>query len=100
MATAVYTVNQIKNILTPILAKNGVRKAVLFGSYSKSNATEKSDVDLLVDSGLRGLQFVGLLDEIQSSLGKDVDLLDIRHIESGSPVDEEIRKTGVVLYEK
>lgn len=100
MATAVYTVNQIKNILTPILAKNGVRKAVLFGSYSKSNAIEKSDVDLLVDSGLRGLQFVGLLDEIQSSLGKDVDLLDIRHIESGSPVDEEIRKTGVVIYEE
>jgi hypothetical protein len=57
-------------------------------------------VDLLVDSGLRGLRFVGLLDDVQRAVGKDVDLFDVTHIESGSRIDREIRDTGVTVYEK
>ena len=78
----------------------GVRKAVLFGSYGKGTATEKSDVDLLVDSRLRGLHFVGFLDDIQRALGKDVDLFDVSHIQPDSLIDREIRQTGVTIYEK
>lgn len=100
MAPAVYTIPQLQNLLFPIFAQNGVKKAVLFGSYGKGTATEKSDVDLLVDSGLRGLRFVGFLDEVQSALGKDVDLFDVTHIEPGSLIDREIRSTGVTVYEK
>ena len=63
-------------------------------------ATEKSDVDLLVDSRLRGLHFVGFLDDIQRALGKDVDLFDVSHIQPDSLIDREIRQTGVTIYEK
>ena len=35
----VYTIEQIRNLLTPVFHKNNVRKAVLFGSYSKGKAT-------------------------------------------------------------
>ena len=48
----VYTVSQLQGILTPVFQKNRVRKAVLFGSYSKGQATNHSDVDIMVDSGL------------------------------------------------
>ncbi len=96
----VYTISQLKNTLTPVFDAHGVRRAVLFGSYGQGTATEKSDVDLLVDSGLRGLRFVGLLDEVQRAVGKDVDLFDVAHIESGSTIDREIRRTGVTVYEK
>ena len=48
----VYTINQIKLRISPILEEYGARKATLFGSYSQGKATEKSDIDLLVDSGL------------------------------------------------
>ena len=75
-------------------------KAVLFGSYSKGTAVPNSDVDLLVDSGLRGLRFVGLLGDVQEAVGKDVDLFDVTHIVPGSVIDREIQSTGVVLYEK
>ncbi len=99
MAT-IYTVPQLQQLLTPVLAENGVKKAVLFGSYGKGVATEKSDVDLLVDSDLRGLRFVGLLEQVQRLLGKEVDLFDVRHIEAGSLIDQEIQATGVTVYEK
>ena len=62
--------------------------------------TEKSDIDLLVDSGLKGLRFIGLLEEVQSVLDKEVDLFDVSHIEPGSLIDDEIRATGVTVYEK
>ena len=35
----VYTVAQLQSMLTPIFRKNRVRKATLFGSYSKGKAT-------------------------------------------------------------
>ena len=96
----VYTVPQLQAILSPVFDQYGIRRAVLFGSYGKGTATEKSDVDLLVDSGLRGLRFVGLLDDIQRAVGKDVDLFDVAHIQAGSRIDHEIRNTGVTVYEK
>ena len=96
----VYTVPQLRAILTPIFSRYGVRRAVLFGSYGKGIATEKSDVDLLVDSGLRGLKFVGFLDEVQRTVGKEVDLFDVTHIQAGSRIEREIRDTGITVYEK
>lgn len=97
---AVYTVPQLQQLLSPVLAENGVKKAVLFGSYGKGAATEKSDVDLLVDSDLRGLRFVDLMEQVQQLLGKKVDLFDVRHIETGSLIQREIQATGVTVYEK
>ena len=75
-------------------------KTVLFGSYGNGTASPKSDVDLLVGSGLRGLQFVGFLGDIQNVVGRDVDLFDVTHIIPDSLIDHEIQQTGIVLYEK
>jgi len=100
MTDTVYSYAQLKEMLTPVFSHNGVRKAVLFGSYGKGAASSKSDIDLLVDSGLRGLKFVGLLGEIIETVNKDVDLIDVTHIEKGSRIEREIDATGVLLYEK
>lgn len=96
----IYTIPQLQRILAPILTRYQVKKTVLFGSYGKACATDKSDVDLLVDSGLRGLRFVGLTEDIRAALQKDVDVFDVTHIEPHSLIDREIRDTGVTLYEK
>ncbi|WP_296571986.1 nucleotidyltransferase family protein [Ruminococcus sp.] len=93
-----YTIDQIQSILSPIFSGYQIRKAVLFGSYAKGTAEEKSDIDLLVDSGLKGLAFYGLLEDVVSALGKEVDLLDISQIDPNSEVDNEIAKTGVIIY--
>ena len=57
-------------------------------------------MDLLVDSNLRGLRFVGFMEEIRSAVDKEVDVFDITHIEKGSKIEEEIERTGVLLYEE
>lgn len=98
--SSIYTIAEIKDTVIPVFQSHGVQKAILFGSYGKGVATEKSDIDLLVDSGLRGLRFFGLLADLQDALGKDIDLLDVTSIEEGSLIDREIQNTGVVLYEK
>ena len=95
-----YTIEQLKQRLTPVFQENNVRKATLFGSYGKGQATTKSDVDLLVDSGLKGMRFFALLEDVCTSLDCEVDLIDVVDIVPNSPVDREIRRTGVVIYER
>ncbi len=95
-----YSVEQIKTRLAPVFQKNGVRRATLFGSYSKGRATSASDIDILVDSGLRGMSFFGLLEDVCQSVACSVDLIDTADVIPGSRVDDEIRRTGVVIYER
>jgi predicted nucleotidyltransferase len=96
----VYTENEIKERLCPVFRRYGVRRAVLFGSYGKGTADASSDIDILVDSGLRGLDFVDLIEDVRRATLKDIDLLDVTHVEKDSKVDQEIQKTGKVIYAK
>lgn len=93
-----YTLSELKNTLNPIFEQFGVRKAVLFGSYAKGLATPRSDVDLFVDSGLRGLAFFGLLDGVASALDAPVDLIDASQVDKGSAIEREIGQSGVQIY--
>ena len=97
---AVATIHSVTECLMPVLMQYDVHRAVLFGSVAKGTNTEKSDIDLLVDSRLQGLRFVGLLEDLQQAAGAEIDLLDVSHIRKGSPVEDEIARTGVVIYEK
>ena len=95
---AIYTVNDIKRILQPVFKKHNIKKAVLFGSYAKGEADAKSDIDIVVDSNLRGLAFYGLLEDVVNAVGLQVDLLDRRQIIPASKIQAEIKNTGVVIY--
>ena len=100
MTGEIYTLTEIKNKLEPIFDSYHVRRAVIFGSYGKSVATERSDVDILVDSGLRGLNFIGLAESVRAALDKEIDIFDITHIVPDSQIEKEIERTGVLVYEK
>ncbi|MBR1454870.1 MAG: nucleotidyltransferase domain-containing protein [Lachnospiraceae bacterium] len=93
-----YKVEDVKEILEPILKQHNVKSAVLFGSVAKNTATSKSDVDILVNSGLKGIAFYGLLEDIVTKLKTKVDLIDTSQIESGSKIDQEIKNTGILIY--
>jgi len=99
MADEVYTIEQLKALLVPVFQRNNVRKPIVFGTYGKGEASPNSDIDLFVDSGLRGLDFYGLLEEVVHAVGKDVDLIDASEVVPGSPVDMEIAETGILLYD-
>lgn len=97
---AISNVDEVTEILFPIFKQHNVKKAVLFGSVAKNTAHSGSDLDILVDSRLKGLRFLGLLEDIRQAVSMEVDLIDISHIEKGSAVETEIEKTGVVIYEQ
>ena len=77
-------------------------RVILFGSYAKSQATKHSDIDLVIDtdSKLRGFALLKLICRIQEKLQKDVDAFEKNEIIEKSKIDEEIKRTGVVVYEK
>ena len=71
-----------------IAAKFGARNVRVFGSTARGGATETSDIDILVelDAGRSLLDQVGLQQELQELLGRNVDVV----VEGGiSPYLEE-----------
>jgi predicted nucleotidyltransferase len=97
-STDVYNISDIRKRLLPVFMVNGVKSAILFGSYARGEARPCSDVDVLVDSELRGLDFVGLIGNVRNALQKEVDLIDVYSVEKNSRIDQEIQKTGVKIY--
>ena len=73
----VLTIKQIKDIIKPILHKYGIDEVYLFGSYSRGEATCKSDVDIYCEKGnVRTLIQQGFLEEeLEKALGKDIDIV-------------------------
>ncbi len=71
---------EIRRIIVPILKKNGVVKAGIFGSYARGEATKKSDVDILIKFNARArkslLDIVELELELEEKVGKKVDLVE------------------------
>ena len=65
------------NQLIDICRRNDVAMIGVFGSLARGEATEQSDVDLLVKFGKRKslLALVRLERELTTALGKEVDLL-------------------------
>ena len=72
------TIKQIAKIAVPILKKNGVTKAGIFGSYARGEAKKRSDIDMLVKTrkGMSLLDFVGIKLELEEKLQKKVDLVE------------------------
>ena len=84
----VYSVEELKQRIAPVAEKYGLREVYLFGSYARSEATEQSDVDILVDragSKVRGMfEMGGLYEDLRASVGKEVDLVTTQTLEQSS----------------
>ena len=102
MSEKVYTVEEIKQILNEILENMPVYSVILFGSYAKNTATKISDIDLVIDTKekLIGFKLYSLITKIEERLDKNVDAFEKSEIIEYSKIDEEIKKTGVLVYAK
>jgi len=98
----IYEINTLRNILYPVFSANPVYSAIIFGSYAKGNASDKSDIDIVIDSHgqLLNITFYGLLDEIIDLLGIQVDLFELSEIHKPSPLYTEIIQYGVNIYDR
>ena len=98
----VYTIEEIKHKLNPIFEEKNVIRAILFGSYTKGEATEKSDIDIaaLVDDEMSILNFCDIADKVINELGKNVDFLYANDIIPNGKIDLALKRDGVLLYER
>ena len=102
MSDKIYTIEEIKKMLSEILKDEPVYQVILFGSYAKNIANKKSDIDLIIDtnSKLKGFALLKLICQIEEKLQKEVDGFEKYEIIENSLIDKEIKETGVVVYEK
>lgn len=93
------TLDFIKDKLSPILRSHEIVEAKIFGSYAKGWPTRNSDVNIYVDSGLQGDEFLSLLEEIMAVMPMEVDLIDKQTLLVGSPLFCDIMETGVDILQ-
>ena len=74
------SINDIKNKIIPILRRNSISRAAVFGSYARGEERKDSDIDILIeyknghDKSL--LDFIGLKLALEEKLNKKVDLVE------------------------
>jgi predicted nucleotidyltransferase/DNA-binding Xre family transcriptional regulator len=76
---AIYTIDEIKERIKPVMKKHRIDEVYLFGSYSRGEATDHSDVDLYCSHGdVRSLlDLSGFQEELENALNKKVDIVTI-----------------------
>lgn len=74
---SILKLKDIKSIIKPILLKYGIEEVYLFGSYSRGEANENSDVDIYCERGnVESLDTLcSLENELKDGLGKNIDLI-------------------------
>ena len=72
------TIAEIKKKIVPILKRNDVKHAAIFGSFARGEATKKSDIDILIEYKNDDkilFDLVDLQSELKKTLKRKVDLL-------------------------
>ena len=105
----IYTLDDLRERIAPIARKYQIPAVYLFGSYARNEASDNSDVDILIDregSTIRGMfDMGGLYAELQSSIGKNVDLVTLQSLKQKSTLErtpwfvENLQKEMVRLYD-
>lgn len=90
----------IKKSIEEVVHEYQVQRIYLFGSYAKGEASDTSDIDLYMESNLKELEYVELIEKLRMKLNKKVELLSPYTITNSSKIDNEIKKTGIIIYER
>ncbi len=86
----------VSRAIVEFAGKAGVRRVILFGSRARGTNHARSDVDLAVSGGDFDAFYWDVMERMPPLLSFDVVHLE----EAGEALREEIRRDGVVLYEK
>ena len=86
MSNAVYTIENIKDVVAPIASKYNVQSVYLFGSYARGEANESSDLDFLVFGGdnFKLTNIFALAEELRAAFRIQVDVFEISEINTNS----------------
>lgn len=88
-------------LITDYFKTQPVVKAWLFGSFSRGEQTEDSDVDILIvldDSQHVGMKFFGMYEDLKELLGRPVDLVTERSLAPFAR--ESVDRDKILIYER
>lgn len=99
MSTQVYSRQELRNMILPLVRKYNASDALLFGSYARNEATPESDIDVIIIGGqnFELLDVLAIADELYEASGKNVDVYELCEIKVGSPLYDSIMREGVSL---
>lgn len=85
----------LKN-LAHIWEKYNIAKVYLFGSIIDSKLHRQSDIDIAVEGNINYRQLLHLYTEVDRHFSREIDIRLLDEI----PFKEDIKKRGIVVYEK
>ena len=93
-----YNISEIQAAVERIASDMPISKVVLVGSYARNEATEQSDIDLIVDGADLSDAYWDFLFSLEDFFMVNVDLMTMRGINS-SCIHDDVLSGGIVLYE-
>ena len=94
VSSKVYTIDELRAIILPLLDRYGMASASLFGSYARGEADSASDIDVILvgRNGCRALDVLGVTEELHRASGKAVDVYEISELREGDFKDTVLRE--------
>jgi len=84
----IYSIEELSKRIAPVAKKYNLRAVYIFGSYARNEATDDSDVDVLIDregSSVKSMfDMGGLYNDLCASIGKEIDLVTTQTLEQDS----------------
>ena len=81
----IYTISEIKKCIEPIAEKYRLKAVYLFDSYARGEASDDSNIDILIDregSTIKSaFDMGGLYEDLSSYLGKEIGLITLQTLE-------------------
>ena len=100
----IYTLDEIKKRVFPVIQKYNIPAMYLFGSYARGEATEESDLDFLVDTtgtNLTSLLSLGALYcDLEEVFQKSIDLITVRSVMQNVETESERSFRDTVIRER
>ena len=103
--SAILSHDSLRFLVQPVGKRFSLDRIFLFGSYARNEATEDSDVDLLVEGGnVRTLyEFMELQKAFEKAVGKKVDVVESsvlnKETRAAKRFRDHIERDKVMLYE-
>ncbi len=93
------TLPEIESAIKTLLFKYKAEYALLFGSYARGEATEDSDIDVVVFGGdnFKKTNIFAFAEDLRQIVGKDVDAFEICEINKSSSFYTNIIKEGIKI---
>lgn len=94
----VYTLDDLRGIIVPLVKRYGMKAASVFGSYARGEATPESDIDVLLYGGdsFRHFNVFAVAEDLHEASGKRVDVYEISELDDG-PFRDAVLREAVAL---